>query len=99
MSTWAASVARKTLHFGKEEILPGAGLGLDGANFVHEVRRLSYLLRRQRIRVIGRADHAVDVVDRTLGVLGLFQIDLGRRALVLVDAVDRFLERVIECLV
>src|ERR1022692_3280311 len=81
----AASVALQAVDLREEQIFPRSGLRLDRADLVHEFRRLVDFLRRQSERVIRRIDHSENVVDAVLGVLGLLQIDLGRRPLVLVD--------------
>ncbi len=78
---------------GKNRSCQVAGAVLDGADLAHEHRGLEHLLRAQRVGIVLVVDDGEDVVERVLLVVGDFQIGLRGRALVLVDRVDRLLQR------
>src|SRR5204863_1963704 len=85
------------MDLGEEEVAHGSRAPLDAADLIHEDGRLEDLFGPERVLVVRVVDHADDVLDGVLLVLGLLEIDLGRGPLVLVDGLDRLREGVEEC--
>src|SRR5262245_47081125 len=84
--------AGQVVHVLEEEILPGFGATLEGANLVHEVRVFQRVLRRGGDYVLGIIQRLQDFVYRLLAT-NRVHVDLRGRALIIVDEGNGILQR------
>src|SRR3954466_3174583 len=94
--TGSTSISPERMGLREEQVAHRIGALLDGADLVHEQRRLEDLLRPERVLVVRIFDDAGDVVDSALLVVRLLEVDFRRGAFVLVDRVDGLGKRVEE---